>query len=223
MVGRLARSYDRGHMPTDSRIDSLPRTVPLILVQLLPADLLAACTRRTVARGHHLFLSGQRPAAMHYLEEGEIVLQRVSEAGDPLVLRRLRCGFIAEASLQASSYHCDAIATAPSCVASVPVDALAQALRTDPAFAMRWIGMLSGEVRRLRTQCERLSLKGVTERLMHLVDTEGDEGRLAVPAGLKSLASELGVTHEALYRTLARLEREGRLRREAGALVRPRR
>lgn len=210
-------------MAAASRIDPLPHPLPLPLVQLLPADLLAACTRSTVARGHHLFLGGERPSAMHYLEEGEIVLQRVSEAGDPLVMRRLRSGFVAEASLQASRYHCDAVATAPSRVASVPVDTLAAALQTDPAFAMRWIGMLSGEVRRLRTQCERLSLKGVTERLMHLVDTEGDEGRLAVPAGLKSLASELGVTHEALYRTLARLEREGRLRREAGALVRPRR
>jgi predicted Rossmann fold nucleotide-binding protein DprA/Smf involved in DNA uptake len=55
---------------------------------------------------------------------------------------------------------------------------------------------------------------------MHLFDTDAHDGRLAVPAGLKSLASELGVTHEALYRTLARLEREGRLCRQAGALVR---
>ena len=63
-------------MAAASRIDPLPHPLPLPLVQLLPAGLLAACARSTVARGHHLFLGGERPSAMHYLEEGEIVLQQ---------------------------------------------------------------------------------------------------------------------------------------------------
>jgi len=38
-------------------------------------------------------------------------------------------------------------------------------------------------------------------------------------ARLRDLAAELGLTHEALYRALARLERSGVLRRAEGALV----
>jgi hypothetical protein len=37
-------------------------------------------------------------------------------------------------------------------------------------------------------------------------------------AGLKLMASELGVTHEALYRTVAGLEKQGVLRREDGQI-----
>jgi DNA-binding GntR family transcriptional regulator len=41
---------------------------------------------------------------------------------------------------------------------------------------------------------------------------------LALGSGLKSLAAELGVTHEALYRTVADLERSGILVRRDGNL-----
>ena len=73
-------------------------------------------------------------------------------------------------------------------------------------------------MKRLRLQCERLALHRVQDRVLHLLATEGEAGRYLVPGGLKSLAAELGVTHEALYRGLSALEQAGRLAREAGAL-----
>ncbi len=79
--------------------------------------------------------------------------------------------------------------------------------------------MLNSEVRRLRAQCERMSLKGVGERLLHLIETEGVNGRLRIESGLKSLATELAVSHEALYRLVAALERSGVLMRESGCLI----
>ena len=78
--------------------------------------------------------------------------------------------------------------------------------------------MLNAEVRRLRAQCERMSLKGVGERLLHLVATEGVDGVLPIGSGLKSLATELAVSHEALYRAVAALEKDGVLARDAGRL-----
>jgi DNA-binding phage protein len=44
-------------------------------------------------------------------------------------------------------------------------------------------------------------------------------GEYQVNTGLKSLAGELGVTHEALYRTLAALEKTKTIWREEGLLV----
>ena len=79
--------------------------------------------------------------------------------------------------------------------------------------------MLNQEVKRLRLQCERLSLKSIKDRVLHLIHTEGKNGKYLVNTGLKSLAGELGVTHEALYRTLASLEKSAELRRENGLLV----
>ena len=100
----------------------------------------------------------------------------------------------------------------------MPVAALRAALASDPAFASRWIGMLNREVRRLRLQCERLALHRVQDRVLYLLATEGEAGCYPVPGGLKSLAAELGVTHEALYRALAALDQAGRLAREDGVL-----
>jgi CRP/FNR family transcriptional regulator, dissimilatory nitrate respiration regulator len=103
-------------------------------------------------------------------------------------------------------------------VVCVPVSALLGSLQQDSAFALRWIGMCNREIRHLRLQCERMSLKTVQERLLHLIETEGQSGDYDIASGLKTLASELGVTHEALYRTLALLEKAGRLQRASGKL-----
>lgn len=78
--------------------------------------------------------------------------------------------------------------------------------------------MLNQEVWRLRAQTERLALKGVEPRLLHLIETEGDAGALDIGSGLKVLAAQLCVTHEALYRTVARLEAAGLVARGGGWL-----
>jgi DNA-binding GntR family transcriptional regulator len=79
--------------------------------------------------------------------------------------------------------------------------------------------MLNTEVRRLRLHLERLSMKSIRDRLVHLIETEGHNGHYPVPSGLKTLAGELGVTHEALYRAIAALEAEQWLKRREGQLL----
>ena len=194
------------------------RPLPSALRVLLPAALQPACTWLACVRGDRLFTQGKKPDRMVYVASGEVVLQRLGIQGENVVLQRARQGFVAEASLQSSNYHCDAVVTVSGDLLAIPIKPLRQSLLADPAFAMRWIGMLNQELRRLRAQCERLSLKGVRARLLHLIETEGQRGGLPLDAGLKSMASELGVTHEALYRTVAELEKKGSLRREGGQI-----
>ncbi|MET3498233.1 Crp/Fnr family transcriptional regulator [Variovorax boronicumulans] len=198
---------------------SVPNTVPDALRKLLTPTLTTASSGLELRRGEPLFLQRQRPRYMYFVVGGEIVLERTGEGGDPVVLQRVRQGFVAEASLQSGSYHCDAVVTSPGAAIAVPIEPLKAELATDPAFALRWIGMLNAEVRRLRAQCERMSLKGVGERLLHMVETEGVHGRLPIGSGLKSLATELAVSHEALYRTVAALEKSGVIVRESGSLI----
>ena len=104
-------------------------------------------------------------------------------------------------------------------ITQTPIREVRAAMDSDPAFASRWTGMLSKEVRRLRLQCGRLSLNKVQDRLIHLLETEGQQGRFPIGTGLKSLAGELGVTHEALYRTVADLEKKGTLKRDNKDIV----
>lgn len=197
---------------------SLPTIFPDALRTLLTPTLLSSASCLELRKGEALFLKRQRPRLMHFVLSGEIVLERISEAGDPVSLQRVRQGFVAEASMQSASYHCNAVVTSPARVVAVPIDLLMAELATDSAFALRWIGMLNAEVRRLRAQCERMSLKGVGERLLHMIETEGVNGQLRVASGLKSLAAELAVSHEALYRAVAALEKSGVLVRESERL-----
>jgi len=192
--------------------------LPPALKALLPPAFHAHCEGARYAKTQRLFLTGQMPEWMFYVITGEVTLERTGLQGEPVVLQRTRQGFVSEASLKVARYHCDAIAIADATVIRIPVRALSVELDRDPAFASRWISMLNTEVRRLRLHCERLSLKSVRDRVLHLINTEGQSGTYPVPTGLKSLAGELGVTHEALYRTLAALEKDNLLERKDGAL-----
>jgi len=204
-------TYDADHMNT--------LVVPASLQVLLPEGIAAACEGGRYERNALVFARGQRPVWMFYVVSGEVVLERASDPGEAVILQRTRGGFVSEASLRTERYHCDARATGETVVIKVPVAALVAGLERDPAFALRWIDMLNAEVRHLRSHCERLALKSVRARLLHLIRSEGKGGRYAMPYGLKTLAAELGVSHEALYRTVAALEAEGRVARAEGALV----
>jgi CRP-like cAMP-binding protein len=192
--------------------------LPLALQELLPVALQPQCVCLSGTKDERLFVQSKKPEQMFYVISGEVVLLRSGAQGEHIVLQRVRRGFVAEASLQSANYHCDAIVTVAGDFIVVPIAPIRQALLTDSAFAIRWIGMLNQEVKRLRGQCERLSLKGVRDRLLHLIESEGQSGSLSLGTGLKSIALELGVTHEALYRTVAELEKQKILVRENGQI-----
>lgn len=188
------------------------------LSALLPPSLYEACRGASYAKGERLFSAGDQPKFMYFLRSGEVLLERIGLQGESVVLQRTRSGIISEASLQSPRYHCDANVVLASEITAVPIQGVASALASDPAFSSRWVGMLNREVKRLRLQCERLSLHRVEHRLMHFLETEGQDGQYPLASGLKSLAGELGVTHEALYRCVADLERKGLMIRENGLL-----
>ena len=184
------------------------------LLDLLPSSILAECEELHLRKGERLFAKGQRPRYLFWVHTGQVVLERATAHGTSVVLQRTHQGFVSEASLQSPRYHCDAVVVVDAHITRVPVPALMQALTDDPTFALRWIAMLNQEVRRLRLQCERLNLKGVQARVLHWLETEGKGGCCAVSAGYKSLAAELGVSHEALYRALAEMVDAGLVLRE---------
>lgn len=192
--------------------------LPSDLAVLLPSGLHVLCEPVRHARGSCLFSAGARPTHMFHVRSGEVTLQRVGVDGDLIILQRSRGGFIGEASLLAERYHCDAVALVDTASIRIPIRPLLDALRTDAAFAFRWIETLNRELRRLRLQSERLSLKTVEARLLHLLETDAGPDGLPIASGVKTLARELGVSHEALYRCLSRLEDRGTVRRADGVL-----
>ncbi|MDO8778593.1 MAG: Crp/Fnr family transcriptional regulator [Burkholderiaceae bacterium] len=160
--------------------------------------------------GAVLFRYGEPPAWMYFVQHGEVLLQRMTPTGTPILLQRASSGFLAEASLTSARYHCDAVCRSDCTLLAFPVRALRKAIDSDEGTRWAWIEMLGAQLRQQRARIERLTLKTIRERLEHLLLSEGTatEG-YAVPGSRLALAAELGVTPEALYRSLAALQAEG--------------
>jgi len=174
----------------------------------------------TVEARQRLARQGDAPRYMYCVLAGEVRLVRVGKSGETFILQRVRRGWVAEASLFARRYHCDLQTGtgAETRLLRVPVATVRRALEDSPEFRRYWIASLSGEIWRLRNVCERLGLRGAERRVLHAIESGGVDGTLRIDGTLKDWAAELGLTHEVLYRALARLERSGVLRRADRAL-----
>ncbi len=177
----------------------------------VPSGLQAVAKRRKTQAGEPLFRQGERPRRVFFVCADEVRLLRRARNGAEIILQRSRGGYLAEASLGAKSYHCDAVTTETAVVLCFPIRVFLEALHEDSTFQQVWATHLAHEVRRLRAQCERLNLKGASDRIIHYVEAEGVDGSVTLHRSRKAWARELGLTHEALYRTLRRMKAEGTL------------
>ncbi len=178
----------------------------------LPAVLRKAATRSVMTRGECIFRTGAEVNEMHYVLSGEVRMLRRGRSGTEIILQRTRRGFVAEASLDSGHYHCDAMVAESGDLLRFPVRAFRKALARDAAFRTAWIAHLAQEVRRLRVQCERLNLRSARERIIHYIESEGAGGAVVLTQTKKAWATEIGMSHESLYRTLRRLREQGVLR-----------
>lgn len=184
-----------------------------------PAALDRLAQRRDLPAGAVLFRHGDPARHVFALWHGQVVLRRVGVAGEDIVIHVASAGeCFAEAALHSGHYHCTAEAVAPAQVAAVPTDALRARLRDDPDLALQWAALLSAQLRRTRARVERLCLRSAADRVLHLLQTEGHDGAYTPRSSLRALAAELGLTPEALYRTLTAMQRAGRLRRDGTVL-----
>ncbi|MBL0123782.1 MAG: Crp/Fnr family transcriptional regulator [Betaproteobacteria bacterium] len=181
------------------------------LLPRVPAALRRVARTRHFARGEILYRRGDRAADILCVLAGELRLTRASRTGTEVILQRVRDGFIAEASLESKAYHCDIVAADEGELLAFPIAAFRHALQHDATFHAAWSAQLAREVRRLRAQCERLSLNSAAERICHFIEADGDNGEVTIGQSRKSWAAELGISHEALYRALRRMQDEGAL------------
>lgn len=164
-------------------------------------------SERRLAEGGLLFHRGDPVSHLFLVVDGTIELTRHRADGGMVVLQRAsRDTVLAEASVFSQHYHCDASAVTPSVVRAVPMTAVRAKLAGSPEFAAAWARYLAREVQAARLRSEILSRKTVAERLDGWLLARGE--RMPPKGAWKSLAHEIGVSPEALYREIAR--RKGR-------------
>ena len=190
-------------------------------LQTAPALAGVAAEMKAVAAGASVFRQGDRSRGIYLLLAGSVRLQRVTPDGTAVTLHQVRPGeTFAEASLFSDRYHCDAVAESDCRIGRYPRAALATALRGDPESLWRFTADLARSLQRLRSRYELKQIRSAPQRVLQFLRLRCDaDGRYALPGTLRDLAAELGLTQEALYRSLAALERDGMLSR-SGSLLR---
>ncbi|MFC3229563.1 Crp/Fnr family transcriptional regulator [Marinibaculum pumilum] len=171
---------------------------------------------RRHSAGATLFRAGTDSAGLYLLLSGRIRLLRPLADGSEVVVHRAAAvDTFAEAAVFSAVYHCDAVAVTEVEVRIVPAAAVRAALAEVPGFAARFAARLAGQVQDLRARAEILSMRGAAERAAAWLALQADGDTVALDRPVKEMATEIGLTHEALYRALAALERDGRIERLA--------
>ena len=188
----------------------------------MPPALEGGSQVRELASGELLFRQGDPAAAIYKVESGRLRLIRRTVDDHLVILHTARRGeLFAEAALFADAYHCDAIAAAPSRVRVYPKPKVMEALHTDPALAEAFMARLARQLQELRARMELRNIRSARDRvLQYLRLRAGVQGRvIQIEGQLQDIAAEIGMSREALYRTLASLEAEGCLTRSGCAIL----
>lgn len=175
---------------------------------------------RHVKSGDFLFRTGDRSAGIYFVASGSLRMQRVTPDGSTVVLHKARSGeFFAEASLFVDRYQCDVLAERDSDVWFYAKQDLVARLQDDPQALWEFTASLARSLHEIRQRYELKQIRSAPDRVLQLLRLRCDaEGFYPARGTLKDMAAELGLTHEALYRALAFLEQDKRIRRDAGVL-----
>lgn len=167
-----------------------------------------AISNISLAKGENLFLQGDKTAGIFFLESGTIILSRHTASGDRVIVHNVINGEIfAEASLFSSSYHCDADAGTASTVIKIARDQVMEKFNADLEFATALASRFAVQIQDYRRRVEILGIRNAKVRVYEAFC----DGLLK--GGIKTFAEQIGLTHEATYRSLAALVREGRIRK----------
>lgn len=171
--------------------------------QSLPATAIATSL---IAEGAALFRRDDPVQAIFLVQSGGFKLLRYTMQGDEVVIHRVGPGeSFAEAALFSQRYHCDAIATADARVIWIKKPAVLELMRTNSEFALAMSARFAGQIQDYRRRLEILAIRDAEARVFAAMA----DGLLT--SDIKTLAAQIGLTHEAVYRALALLVRKGRL------------
>jgi CRP-like cAMP-binding protein len=193
----------------------------VVMADWLPPNVRSAGIERVLKPGQTLFRTGQRATGFYEVVRGSVRLVRVDRVGREAILHiAAPRETLAEASLFAPSYHCDAIATTKSVVRLYPKPVVMAEFARNPKVAQAFAAMLVRQVMNLRARLEQRNIHSARDRIRHYLtlNVAADGHTVRISGTLKNLAAELGLAHEALYRTLAEMAADGEIVRHKGTI-----
>ena len=158
---------------------------------------------RSVEKGAYLFHQGDTVNSMFLVVDGCIELTRYHDDGMAIVLQLAKpMSVLAEASAYVDHYHCDALSIEPSEVCEINRKIFLRMLTDSPELGAIWSAHLAHEVQAARYRSEILARNKVSDRLDGWLAWSGDA--LPPKGEWKTVAEQISVSPEALYRELAK-------------------
>jgi len=170
---------------------------------------------RALASGETLFHRDDSVTHLYVVSEGCVRLLRHTAEGRTVTFQTATPGdTLAEASLHAPRYHCDAVAERESIVIQFSKKLVIETLADDAKFAADAMAVLARQLIDTRWRLELRNIRSAKERILqYLYLCCDDSGCVTLTQPLKQIAGEIGLTHEALYRALSALAKEGAIER----------
>ncbi len=106
-------------------------------------------------------------------------------------------------------------------MAIFPKGPLLTAFHEHPMLAAEFMALLAKRFNMLRIRLELRNLQSARERVLQYLHMTASPGKatVVIDRPLKSIADDLGLTHESFYRTLAQLATEGIITRKKGSIA----
>ena len=156
-----------------------------------------------VESGHTVFQQGEKTTAIYYLQKGSVTMSRWAANGDEIIIHTAKDGEnFAEAALFSDKYHCYAQTRTPCILWGISKPVILNMFIKEPKFALSLSAKFAQQVQFLRHQKELLAIRSAPERVYAAMC----EGMLTTD--IKTFASSIGLTHETVYRALAKLVKE---------------
>lgn len=177
----------------------------------LPSQLQNGAIYQNLVAGQTLFHFRDPAEYIFALEVGRIRLVRYTREGNLVVFQIVRATeSFAESALFSELYNCNAIAEIPSRVVAYPKTTVTEVLQHNPDLTLSLLRRFERKSQSLKQLLELRSIRSARDRILQylLFSTNSGETRIDFDRSYKDIATELGLSPETLYRTLAELERE---------------
>jgi CRP-like cAMP-binding protein len=172
--------------------------------------------RRSLAPDEALFRQGEAARYVYRVITGRVQLCRHLRAGTKVVIAGASAGeTFAEPAIFNDEYHCDAIAHGAAEVEGFRCSEIHDRISSDAGAAKALCADLARLVMKLRARIEIRTIRAAPERLLAWMrlNARGTPPVFTAQPTWQTVAFEIGVTQESLYRALSTLTRQRRIKR----------
>ena len=168
-------------------------------------------SRKILAAGEVVMRAGDKVAALYAVESGRVALSRhgsMVHVAEPGTL-------FGESGLFVDTNPVDAVALEPAVVLAYARSQVLLHLRAHPDINLAFSAYLARRLNAARARIELGKLKGAEDRVTAFLTQAGAaQGWIKLGQPLSHIAADIGLTHEAFYRTLRKLVDKGVLDRQ---------